>query len=776
VSDDASGTHAVLVLIGRVEGTARLLLTQRASALRSHPGSIALPGGRREDSEAPEATALREASEEVGLDPGTVEVLGRGPLVRMPPDGVEIVPVFARWRRPHPLNGSAEVSRVLLVRVAELLDEQNLRRFESPDGRCAWAWQLADGLVWGVTALMVELLLNETFPGWADGRDPRDLPADRVVREPAAGPDTVHVGEPAAGPDTVHVGEPAAAASPGAQRVHAGHLLAAQLVTEGIQEVFTLIGGHISPVFDGCARRGIRLIDVRHEAAAVHAADGLARLRRAPQVAAVTAGPGLTNAITAVANAWYAQSPVIVLSGRNPLSLEGLGTLQDGPHVELLRPVTKRAETAYDGYRLAELLHWSITAATAPRSGPTLLDLPLDVQLTPVPADDEASLPGRCRFTAPPGPDPDEVAAVARLLAGARHPVVLAGSSAYWSGAEDALQAFAAVLRGPVYCNGLARGMLPPGHPNALRLTRSAALRGADAVVVLGADFDFRLGYGRGAEFAPGVPVVHVDPQPDRIGHTRPVQYGVVSDVRLFLQALTQLDGKYAGVTDADWLPSLRAEEDRRHARRLTMLDADQVPIHPMRFVAEVARFADRDAVFVADGGDVAAMAASVLEPALPAHWLDTGPFGCLGVGIPFAMAARVAYPSAQVLAVLGDGAFGFNAMELDSAVRQRLPFVAAVGNDGAWGEMRTFHELLFGPDHREGQYLSLDARYDKVAQALGGYGERVDRPEQIAPALARAADSGAPAVVYLVLDRSYRHQGNTAGAATALRGLATPG
>jgi len=662
------------------------------------------------------------------------------------------------------LHQSAEVDQVLLVPIAELLNEQRQRRYESADGRCAWAWQLTDGLVWGVTALIVELLLNEMAPGWTDGRDPRDLPADRAVRDPAAAPDGAAPGD-----------KPVPVLRDG-QRVHAGNLLAAQLVAEEVQEVFTLIGGHISPVFDGCVRRGIRLIDVRHEAAAVHAADGLARLRRAPQVAAVTAGPGVTNAITAVANAWYAQSPVVILSGRNPLSLEGLGTLQDAPHVELLRAVTKRAETAYDGYRLAELLHWSVTAAIAPRSGPTLLDLPLDVQLTRVPDGDGELLPGRRRFTALPGPDPDEVTAVARLLAGARRPVVLVGSGAYWSGAEDALQALATMLRAPVYCNGLARGMLAPGHPSALRLTRAAALRGADTILVLGADLDFRLGYGRGAEFRAGVPVVQVDAQPDRIGHTRPVQHGVVSDIRLFLHALAGQDGEYAGATDADWLATLRVEEDRRRTDRLAALDADQVPIHPMRFVAEVARFADRDAVLVADGGDVATMAASVLEPALPGHWLDTGPFGCLGVGIPFALAARIAHPSAQVLAVLGDGAFGFNAMELDSAVRQRLPFVAAVGNDGAWGEMRTFHELLFGTDHTEGQYLSLETRYDRVAQALGGYGERVDRPEQIAPALARAADSGLPAVVDVVLDRVYRHHGSTAGAAASLRDLATPG
>src|SRR6266536_3106735 len=231
---DAIGTHAVLALVGRIDGTARLLLTQRASTLNTHGGSIALPGGRREDGETPEVAALREAAEEVGLQPDTVQVLGCGPLIRVPPDGVDIVPVFARWRRPHPLHQSAEVDQVLLVPIAELLNEQRQRRYESADGRCAWAWQLTDGLVWGVTALIVELLLNEMAPGWTDGRDPRDLPADRAVRDPAAAPDGAAPGD-----------KPVPVLRDG-QRVHAGNLLAAQLVAEEVQEVFTLIGGHIS--------------------------------------------------------------------------------------------------------------------------------------------------------------------------------------------------------------------------------------------------------------------------------------------------------------------------------------------------------------------------------------------------------------------------------------------------------------------------------------------------------------------------------------------------
>ncbi|HEY0166890.1 MAG TPA: thiamine pyrophosphate-binding protein [Jatrophihabitans sp.] len=759
-------SHAVLALIGRVDGTARLLLTTRSAELRAFPGDIALPGGRCEPGESPAQTVLREAFEEVGLEPETVEVLGESPLIRLPENDDLIVAVYARWRKPHPLKSSAEVADPLLVPVAVLLDESTHRRAVAEDGRAAVAWRLpGGGVIWGLTALVVQLLLEEMAPGWSGSRDLDQLPAIDPVTGAEAQPARA----------TGRIPAPAAGRIPAQARTGAD-LLCAQLTAEGITEVMTLTGGHISPIFQGCAQQGIRLIDFRHEAAAVHAADALARLRRRPQVAAVTAGPGLTNSVTAIANAWYAQSPVVLLSGRNPVLLEGLGGLQDAPHVELLRPITKRAETAMDGSRLAELTEWAFTAAQAPRSGPVLLDLPLDVQLTPV---TDGVLPGCRRFTSAPGPDPDEVAAVARLIGSATRPVLLAGSGAYWSAAADSLTELAQTLGAPTYCNGLARGMLPPDHPSALRFSRSEALRSADVVLVLGADFDFRLGYGRPPVFGDDVAVVHVDPDASRIGHARDVRHGVVSDIRLFLEALNRLGHSFARRVEPDWLTELRACDDRRRAASQQAIELDQVPIHPLRFIAELARFADPDATLIVDGGDIASMAASALAPNAPGRWLDTGPFGCLGVGIPFAMAARLAHPDNQVLAVLGDGAFGFNGMELDSAVRQSLPFVAAIGNDGAWGEMRTFHETMYGAENMQAQYLSQGTRYDRVSEALGGYGERVELPDQIAGALRRAADSNLPAVIDVVLDPSYRHRGATSAAAASLMpaaALAEPG
>jgi acetolactate synthase I/II/III large subunit len=546
------------------------------------------------------------------------------------------------------------------------------------------------------------------------------------------------------------------------QPFHGGRILARKLRSEGIEFVFTLTGGHISPIYDGCAREGgFRLIDVRHEQAAAHAADAYARLNRRPAVAAVTAGPGLTGAITGIANAFYAGSPVVLLGGRNPLSLEGMGSLQDAPQAELLRPVTKRVDVAFDAWRLGEVLHYAFSVARSPRPGPVYVDLPLDVQLTEV--DPESCyVPPPSTYRCEPGPDPDLTAEVARRLSRAKNPVVVAGSGAYWSGVEEELKALLETAHLPLYVNGQARGIVPSTHPQLFTLTRRAALAATDMLLVLGADFDFRLGYGRNINS--DAFVVHVDTQADKIGQNRPVNIGIVSNIRLFARELLRHSAIIGRGRPRAATIRLRTEEQRKRKAAAAEMQSDQEPVHPKRFAAEVAAFLDKDAVVIADGGDIAATAASVINVNHPGHWLDPGPFGCLGVGVPFAMAARLTHPGRQIVTIFGDGAFGFNAFEYDSAVRQKLPFVGVIGNDGAWGEMRTFHEKLFGADHMEAQYLSQSTRYDRVVEALGGHGERVTRPGDIRPALERAAASGVPSVVDVVLDPTYRRWGGAVG------------
>lgn len=539
------------------------------------------------------------------------------------------------------------------------------------------------------------------------------------------------------------------------ETLHGGHVIAKKLRAEGVDTVFTLTGGHISPIYDGCAREGgIRFVDVRHEQAAAHAADAYARLNRRAAVAAVTAGPALTGAITAVANAFYAHSPLVLLAGRNPLSHEGLGTLQDAPHAELLRPVTKRVDVAYDAWRLGEVLHYAFSAALSPRYGPVFVDLPLDVQLTAVDSDTFLVPPSSTARHAP-GPDPEAVKAVAQLLATARRPIIFAGSGAYWDHAETELATLARTLHAPLFVNGLSRGIVPADFTHLFTLSRREAFSKSDFILMLGGDFDFRLEYGR--RLPDGARVVHVDPEPSRIGHVRPVDVGVVSDIRLFLHELLRRDRVFGRARARSWVSQLRAHELAKGRDRQAAMESESVPIHPMRLVKEVAAFLDRDAVVVADGGDIAAMAASVIKVDVPGHWLDPGPFGCLGVGVPFAMAARLSHPSKQVLAVFGDGAFGFNGFEYDSCVRQGLPFVGVIGNDGAWGEMRNFHERLFGGGYPCAHYLDQRTRYEMVVEGLGGFGERVERPDEIRPALERAAASGVASVVNVIIDPAYR-------------------
>lgn len=547
-----------------------------------------------------------------------------------------------------------------------------------------------------------------------------------------------------------------------AATLHGGQVLAGALAAEGVDTIFTLTGGHISALYDGCRGTGIRIVDVRHEQAAAHAADAYARLTHRPGVAAVTAGPGVTDAITAVANAHYADSPMLLLGGRNPLAMEGMGALQDAPHVELLRPVTKWAVTALETRRLPELVGDALRAALAPRSGPVYLDLPMDVLMSHV---DPAALVGRPgqRATHPAAPDPDAVARAAALLARAERPVVLVGSGAHWSRASDELDTLARLAALPVYVNGMARGILPSDHPNLLGLTRRSALAGTDLVLAVGIDFDFRVGFGRPPTLAEDVPVVHVDPEPGRIARNRPVALGITSDVARFLSALAEHAGTVAaGAAGAPgrssaWLEQLVAEESVRLAEREAIAASDAVPIHPLRFAREVARWVDRDTIVIGDGGDIVAHTAGSVRVDRPGHWMDPGPFGCLGVGAPFAMAARVVHPDRRVLVVHGDGAFGFNGMEYESAVRQDLPFVGIVGNDGAWGEMKAFHERAYGAEGMVAQDLAPGIAYERMVEALGGQGERVERPEDIGPALDRALGAGVPALVNVLLDPDVR-------------------
>lgn len=527
---------------------------------------------------------------------------------------------------------------------------------------------------------------------------------------------------------------------------HGGHLIAEALKNEGVRYLFTLSGGHIAPIYDGCVDVGIEVVDFRHEQAATHAADGWARVTLEPGIAAVTAGPGLTDAVTGIANAFFANSPILVLSGKNPIMEFEMGSLQEMDQVTLVRSVTKWAKTCYDTRSLGDFTTTALRQALAGRSGPAFLDVPLDVQFNSAQG---VEAPRMSRTTARPLGDPDFVARAAELLNGAEHPVVFAGSGVRWSGAHEALKELADATKLPVFLNSLGRGSLPPTHQSYAAAARKFALQQCDVLLTLGVDWDFRLGFGR-RNVNPDAKVIQVDVDGTHIGRNRPVDVGIVGDPGKVIEQLLA-----AGVGRAEepqWTQQVREEEQRLQAGAREGMESDAVPIHPQRFAREIRDFLDPDAIVVGDGGDIVGISASIIPANGPGQWLDPGPFGCLGVGPSFALAARLARPDKQVAIVYGDGSFGLNAMEYDTAIRKRLPFVGIIGNDGAWGQIKVAQEALYGPGNAPASELG-DSPYERMVEGLGGHGERVEKPNEIRPALERAFDAGVAACVNVIVD-----------------------
>ncbi|MGH2655140.1 MAG: thiamine pyrophosphate-binding protein [Actinomycetota bacterium] len=540
---------------------------------------------------------------------------------------------------------------------------------------------------------------------------------------------------------------------------HGGHLAAAALKHEGVEHLFTLSGGHIAPIYDGCVAEGIRIVDFRHEQAAAHAADGWARVTGRPGVAAVTAGPGVTDAVTGITNAMYANSPMLVLGGKSPLAELERGSLQEMDHVTLVRSITKWARTCWETGRIADYVSEAFRHATSGRMGPTFLDIPLDVQFNVWPAGLE--VPEGSRTEAKPLGDPDLVDRAARLLRQADHPIVFAGAGVRWSGAHEALAALADAMKVPVFLNSLGRGCLPPDHPSFFSAARKYALGKADAILALGIDWDFRLGFGRRG-LPDGIRVAQVDVDAAHIGRNRPVEVGIVGDPGKVIGQLLE-----AGVGSAEepaWTGEVRDEERRLLEEARAGMESDAVPIHPQRYAREIRDFLDPDAIVVGDGGDIVGLSASIINAREPGHWLDPGPFGCLGVGPSFAIAARLAKPDTQVLIVYGDGSFGLNAMEYESAIRQGIPFVGVIGNDGAWGQIKVAQEALYGEGNAPASVLSQEAGYHRMVEGLGGYGELVTEPKEIRPALARAFDAGVPACVNVLVDPSLMRRASYLG------------
>jgi acetolactate synthase-1/2/3 large subunit len=535
-------------------------------------------------------------------------------------------------------------------------------------------------------------------------------------------------------------------------KIHGGQAIARALKAEGVDTVFMLTGGHVLPTIDGCVAEGIRVVDVRHEQAAAHAADAYARLTGRLGVVVATAGPGVTDTVTGIANAWFANSPVLLIGGRHLTTEDLRGGLQEMDHPRLFHSITKWADTASDTSRLPEYIATAARHAFSGRGGPVFLDIPWDVQAGMV-EENAMGWPSGYRADRPAGLDGDTLREAAGILNRSERPVVFAGTGYRWSRYADPTAALAGLvesLRSPVFLNSLARGSLRWDHPLLGNRTRSEALRKADVVLALGVDWDFRTGFGR--KVAADATVIQIDAEPSRIGWNRPAQIGVVADPGA---VAAQLVDHVEGDEHADWIEEIAALERQKQVVADEMASIDGGPVHPERFARDVAEFFGEDSIIAADGGDIVSTTAKWLRTSRPGGLLDPGPFGCLGVGAPFALAAKAVEPDTRVGIVYGDGSFGFNGMEYDSLIRHGMPVVGVVGNDGAWNNIKAIHRMLY-PDRMVGADLGI-RRYDLMVEGLGGYGEFVEDASELRPALERAQESGLPALVNVHIAEQFR-------------------
>lgn len=515
--------------------------------------------------------------------------------------------------------------------------------------------------------------------------------------------------------------------------VHGGRLVAQALKRHGTTHLFTLCGGHIQAIYDGCLDEGIRVVDTRHEQTAGHAADGYARVTGRPGVCAVTAGPGVTDVVTAIANAQRAQIPLVCIGGAGPKALCDMGSLQDMDHVALMRTITKWSVQVPETRRIAEYIDAAFRIAQANVPGPVFLEMPLDLLMN---MHDDADLPATRPLAAPPRPagDPRSVAEAAELLRSAKRPCFLVGSQVRWSPERDRLAGLLERFGAPVFSNGMARGTLPHAHPLLFSRSRRYALASADVVFVLGTPFDFRVDYGRSPTWNEEAKIVQVDLDGAELGRNRRVDVPIHGDSGLVLEQLARALGT-TELDFVDWVGAVRADEDKRRAKMAREIESNDSPPNPLRVCAELGKRLGPNDVVIGDGGDFVATAAYVLKLEQPQLWMDPGPLGTLGVGPGYAMAAKLVRPDANVVVVYGDGSFGLHGVEFEAMVRQGIPVIALIGNDAGWTQIRRGQVEMYGVERAVATALEY-TRYEKIVEACGGLGFWVETIDELGPAL----------------------------------------
>jgi acetolactate synthase-1/2/3 large subunit len=538
-------------------------------------------------------------------------------------------------------------------------------------------------------------------------------------------------------------------------KIHGGQIIARALKNEGVDTLFTLTGGHIVPILDGCLQEGMRIVDVRHEQTAAHAAEAYTRLTGKLGVAAVTAGPGVTDTMTGVATAFYGTTPMLVIGGRHLIRQELKGGLQEMDHTRLFHPITKWAATAWQVDRLADYVATAARHAFEGRGGPVFLDVPMDVQFDMV-EETAVRFPADYRQSAGFGADQATLDEILSRLQAAERLVVFAGAGAR-AGENNRLADLADTLQAPTYVNSRARGSLPYGHSLLGNFQRSRAMAEAQVVLALGVDWDFRTSYGE--NLAADAVVIQVDGDAAKVGWNRAAQVGVVADPMTVVSQLVDRADEIRRIDTPVWTKEIMDAEAAKAEEAMQAAADDSSPVMPQRFAKEVSEFFGPDSIVSVDGGDIVSTTARWLQTSTPGHVLDPGPFGTLGTGAPYAIAAKTVFPDKTVGIVFGDGGFGFNGMEYDTMVRLGLPIIGVVGNDGVWSNIKTFHRMAY-PERLVATDLGVRP-YHEMVKGLGGYGEFVDDPNEIRPALERARESGLPSLINVHLAETMRMSSN---------------
>ena len=526
--------------------------------------------------------------------------------------------------------------------------------------------------------------------------------------------------------------------------ISGGHLVAKALKNEGVDTIFTLCGGHIIDIYDGCIDEGIRIIDVRHEQTAAHAADGYARQTGKLGCVVTTAGPGCTNAMTGIATAFRSESPVLHIGGQSSLTQHKMGSLQDLPHVEMMTPITKFAAGVMSTERVADMISMAARECFSGAYGPSYLEIPRDVLDKEIPFETATvPKPGHYRASVKSIGDPDDIKKLGEILMNSKSPAMLVGSQVFMSRGHQAAIDLARSLNIALYMNGASRGILPPGDPHYFNRTRSSAFKKADVIVIVGTPFDFRMGYGK--RISNDATLIHIDQDYRTVGKNRDVTLGLAGDPGAILEAIhREVTSNMQNGSDKrkSWLDELRAEEIEKTEKLMPMFKSEESPIHPYRLAWEINEFLTEDTIYIGDGGDIVTISAQAVQPRSPGNWMDPGALGSLGVGTGFAMAAGLANPDKEILCLYGDGSFGMTVFDMETANRFGAPYIAIVGNNSHMNQIRYGQITKYGEERGNIGNKLGDVEFSVFAEMLGGYGAEIHQPQEIQPALQKARES----------------------------------